>query len=169
MFLLTDYYSSYEYSTTDPEASGAILAVYMGLIFFLLIYAFLNAIVTSLLFRKAGKELWWGGFIPFFSSYLYITTAFKQKYWPVMFIPFGILLLSFIPFIGILISFTGIAFLYYLNYNFAKSFGVSTIQAVLYLFFPFIMGVIFLLDKNITYQGPRPFLDEKEDKVIINQ
>ena len=130
------------YSTQDETTLYAILAVY-GFIFVLLLIAGLCNIITKwVIFKKAGQP-GWGILVPFYNIYLMQIIAFPKEKWPFIF----------------LLLLPGVNAVYgiYLQYSFARSYGLSTGGSIAYLFFSPIMNFYLAFSGQVTYQGTQDF------------
>ncbi|MCD8181028.1 MAG: DUF5684 domain-containing protein [Firmicutes bacterium] len=147
-----------EIHTTTTAASNSAatyissaIALIIGLIFIVLCL-----ICYIKMFTSAGKK-GWKSIIPILNTYTMSQIAFGNKYGWIGLLP----LLTCIPVIGGIIG--TIANLY-VSYNFARSYGKSVTQSVLYLFFAPIMAIIWLAKRDYDYEGPRENIFSKNNE-----
>lgn len=122
-------------------AAGITLAAFFT--FFLVgiaVYLFMGYCMMKI-FKKAGREDAWAGFVPIYNSYVLFEIAGRPGWW---------VFLGFIPFVGGLILFVMsiIALI-----DLAKSFGKSGGYAALLILLP-IIGFPMLAFDDSKYQGP---------------
>ncbi|WP_312249729.1 DUF5684 domain-containing protein [Streptococcus parasuis] len=128
---------------TDETLLQAILIGIWGTaLLFSLIWYILVAISNYLLFKKAGYA-GWKSLIPFYNTYIQqcITFGYEKRWF---------ILLLLIPLVGPLYGI-------YLVYSFGRSFGLSTLQAVVYVFFTPIFNLYLAFNDGSRYQGPQEF------------
>ncbi len=128
---------------TDETLLQAILIGIWGTaLLFSLIWYILVAISNYLLFKKAGYA-GWKSLIPFYNIYIQqcITFGYEKRWF---------ILLLLIPLVGPLYGI-------YLVYSFGRSFGLSALQAVLYVFFTPIFNLYLAFNDESRYQGPQEF------------
>lgn len=112
-------------------------------------------VIYGLIYRKffmaAGYE-GYVAFIPFVNTWIYAQISFGRAFGFISFIPF---ILSFVPYIGGLLS---IIVGLYINYKFAQAFGKYGASRLLYTLFPLLMGLIWIVAGDYKYVGtPRNF------------
>ncbi|WP_312221285.1 DUF5684 domain-containing protein [Streptococcus parasuis] len=128
---------------TDETLLQAILIGIWGTaLLFSLIWYILVAISNYLLFKKAGYA-GWKSLIPFYNLYIHqcITFGYEKRWF---------ILLLLIPLVGPLYGI-------YLVYSFGRSFGLSALQAVAYVFFTPIFNLYLAFNDGSRYQGPQEF------------
>lgn len=121
---------------------GILIGIWGTALLFSLIWYILVAISNYLLFKKAGYA-GWKALIPFYNLYIQQSITFGyEKRW--------FILLLLIPLVGPLYGI-------YLVYSFGRSFGLSALQAVLYVFFTPIFNLYLAFKDGSRYQGPQEF------------
>lgn len=128
--------------TDETLLQGILIGIGGTALLFSLIWYILVAISNYLLFEKAGYA-GWKSLIPFYNLYIQqcITFGYEKRWF---------ILLLLIPLVG---PIYGI----YLVYSFGRSFGLSALQAVLYVFFTPIFNLYLAFNDGSRYQGPQEF------------
>lgn len=126
------------YTTVDDTALLVFLYVYGLMLFVIAIVAIIQYVGLALLFKKSGRE-WWEAIIPIYNTVVMHNMTFGKEKWPFF-------LLMFVPYVNI-------AYSIYFRVMFAKAYGLSTLQQVLFVFFPFIMIWYMALNEAIEYDG----------------
>ena len=128
--------------TDETLLQGILIGIGGTALLFSLIWYILVAISNYLLFKKAGYS-GWKSLIPFYNLYIQqcITFGYEKRWF---------ILLLLIPLVG---PIYGI----YLVYSFGRSFGLSALQAVLYVFFTPIFNLYLAFNDGSRYQGPQEF------------
>lgn len=128
--------------TNETLLQGILIGIGGTALLFSLIWYILVAISNYLLFKKAGYA-GWKSLIPFYNLYIQqcITFGYEKRWF---------ILLLLIPLVG---PIYGI----YLVYSFGRSFGLSALQAVLYVFFTPIFNLYLAFNDGSRYQGPQEF------------
>jgi hypothetical protein len=128
--------------TDETLLQGILIGIGGTALLFSLIWYILVAISNYLLFKKAGYA-GWKSLIPFYNLYIQqcITFGYEKRWF---------ILLLLIPLVG---PIYGI----YLVYSFGRSFGLSALQAVLYVFFTPIFNLYLAFNDGSRYQGPQEF------------
>lgn len=126
------------YTTVDDTALLVFLYVYGLMLFVIAIVAIIQYVGLALLFKKSGRE-WWEAIIPIYNTVVMHNMTFGKEKWPFF-------LLMFVPYVNI-------AYSIYFCVMFAKAYGLSTLQQVLFVFFPFIMIWYMALNEAIEYDG----------------
>ena len=128
--------------TDETLLQGILIGIWGTALLFSLIWYILVAISNYILYKKAGyagcKSL-----IPFYNLYIQqcITFGYEKRWF---------ILLLLIPLVGPLYGI-------YLVYSFGRSFGLSALQAVLYVFFTPIFNLYLAFNDGSRYQGPQEF------------
>ena len=131
--------------TDETLLQGILIGIWGTALLFSLIWYILVAISNYLLFKKAGYA-GWKSLIPFYNLYIQqcITFGYEKRWF---------ILLLLIPLLGPLYGI-------YLVYSFVRSFGLSALQAVLYVFFTPIFNLYLAFNDGSRYQGPQEiFID----------
>ena len=128
--------------TNETLLQGILIGIWGTALLFSLIWQILVAISNYLLFEKAGYA-GWKSLIPFYNLYIQqcITFGYEKRWF---------ILLLLIPLVGPLYGI-------YLVYSFGRSFGLSALQAVLYVFFTPIFNLYLAFNDGSRYQGPQEF------------
>lgn len=128
--------------TDETLLQGILIGIWGTALLFSLIWYILVAISNYLLFKKAGYA-GWKSLIPFYNLYIQqcITFGYEKRWF---------ILLLLIPLVGTLYGI-------YLVYSFGRSFGLSALQAVLYVFFTPIFNLYLAFNDGSRYQGPQEF------------
>lgn len=128
--------------TNETLLQGILIGIWGTALLFSLIWYILVAISNYLLFEKAGYA-GWKSLIPFYNLYNQqcITFGYEKRWF---------ILLLLIPLVGPLYGI-------YLVYSFGRSFGLSALQAVLYVFFTPIFNLYLAFNDGSRYQGPQEF------------
>jgi hypothetical protein len=128
--------------TDETFLQGILIGIGGTALLFSLIWYILVAISNYLLFKKAGYA-GWKSLIPFYNLYIQqcITFGYEKRWF---------ILLLLIPLVGPLYGI-------YLVYSFGRSFGLSALQAVLYVFFTPIFNLYLAFNDGSRYQGPQEF------------
>ncbi|HFI0530108.1 hypothetical protein KQ224_02665 [Streptococcus parasuis] len=128
--------------TDETLLQGILIGIWGTALLFSLIWYILVAISNYLLFKKAGFA-GWKSLIPFYNIYIQqcITFGYEKRWF---------ILLLLIPLVGPLYGI-------YLVYSFGCSFGLSALQAVLYVFFTPIFNLFLAFNDGSRYQGPQEF------------
>ena len=128
--------------TDETLLQGILIGIGGTALLFSLIWYILVAISNYLLFKKAGYA-GWKSLIPFYNIYIQqcITFGYEKRWF---------ILLLLIPLVGPLYGI-------YLVYSFGRSFGLSALQAVLYVFFTPIINLYLAFNDGSRYQGPQEF------------
>lgn len=128
--------------TNETLLQGILIGIWGTALLFSLIWYILFAISNYLLFKKAGYA-GWKSLIPFYNLYTQqcITFGYEKRWF---------ILLLLIPLVGPLYGI-------YLVYSFGRSFGLSALQAVLYVFFTPIINLYLAFNDGSRYQGPQEF------------
>ena len=128
--------------TDETLLQGILIGIWGTALLFSLIWYILVAISNYLLFEKAGYA-GWKSLIPFYNLYIQqcITFGYEKR---------RFILLLLIPLVGPLYGI-------YLVYSFGRSFGLSALQAVLYVFFTPIFNLYLAFNDGSRYQGPQEF------------
>lgn len=128
--------------TNETLLQGILIGIGGTALLFSLIWYILVAISNYLLFKKAGYA-GWKSLIPFYNLYIQqcITFGYEKRWF---------ILLLLIPLVGPLYGI-------YLVYSFGRSFGLSALQAVLYVFFTPIFNLYLAFNDGSRYQGPQEF------------
>ena len=128
--------------TDETLLQGILIGIWGTALLFSLIWYILVAISNYLLFKKAGYA-GWKSLIPFYNLYIQqcITFGYEKRWF---------ILLLLIPLVGPLYGI-------YLVYSFGRSFGLSALQAVLYVFFTPIFNLYLSFNDGSRYQGPQEF------------
>jgi hypothetical protein len=128
--------------TDETLLQGILIGIGGTALLFSLIWYILVAISNFLLFKKAGYA-GWKSLIPFYNLYIQqcITFGYEKRWF---------ILLLLIPLVGPLYGI-------YLVYSFGRSFGLSALQAVLYVFFTPIFNLYLAFNDGSRYQGPQEF------------
>ncbi|HFI0730953.1 TPA: DUF5684 domain-containing protein [Streptococcus suis] len=128
--------------TDETLLQGILIGIWGTALLFSLIWYILVAISNYLLFKKAGFA-GWKSLIPFYNIYIQqcITFGYEKRWF---------ILLLLIPLVGPLYGI-------YLVYSFGCSFGLSALQAVLYVFFTPIFNLYLAFNDGSRYQGPQEF------------
>lgn len=128
--------------TDETLLQGILIGIWGTALLFSLIWYILVAISNYLLFIKAGYA-GWKSLIPFYNIYIQqcITFGYEKRWF---------ILLLLIPLVGPLYGI-------YLVYSFGRSFGLSVLQAVLYVFFTPIFNLYLAFNDGSRYQGPQEF------------
>lgn len=128
--------------TDETLLQGILIGIGGTALLFSLIWYILVAISNYLLFEKAGYA-GWKSLIPFYNLYIQqcITFGYEKRWF---------ILLLLIPLVGPLYGI-------YLVYSFGRSFGLSALQAVLYVFFTPIFNLYLAFNDGSRYQGPQEF------------
>lgn len=155
------YDSSYAVGSAVGGMFAGIFVVLAIVMIIALAMAVLNIIGYWKILVKGGKP-GWGALIPFYNQYLLCDMVGVSPWW--ILIVLGCSLLSFIPFIGSLLSLAAsIYFMIILNVSLAKSFGKESSYAVgLILLQPIFYFILGIKDEN-KYIGKEPM-----DDVIMN-
>lgn len=126
----------------ETFVNGLFLGFWGVSVIFSFIWWILTIISNILLFSKAGYA-GWKSIVPIYNFYIQQCITFgKEK---------GIFaLLLIVPLVG---QVYGV----YLYYSYARAFGLSQVQAVLYIFFAPFFNVYMAFSDNVTYDGPRAF------------
>ena len=107
MLTILQSYDSYSYeSSSSASALGAIFGIGM-MFFYLALYLFLGFCLMKI-FKKAGRDDAWAGFIPIYNIIVLLDIVKKPWYW---------LFIAFIPFVG------GLILMYIIGDRLAKVFG----------------------------------------------
>lgn len=128
--------------TDETFLQGILIGIGGTALLFSLIWYILVAISNYLLFKKAGYA-GWKSLIPFYNLYIQqcITFGYEKRWF---------ILLLLIPLVGPLYGI-------YLVYSFGRSFGLSALQAVAYVFFTPIFNLYLAFNDGSRYQGPQEF------------
>ncbi|HFI0592721.1 TPA: DUF5684 domain-containing protein [Streptococcus suis] len=128
--------------TDETLLQGILIGIWGTALLFSLIWYILVAISNYLLFKKAGYA-GWKSLIPFYNLYIQqcITFGYEKRWF---------ILLLLIPLVGPLYGI-------YLVYSFGRSFGLSALKAVLYVFFTPIFNLYLAFNDGSRYQGPQEF------------
>ena len=128
--------------TDETLLQGILIGIWGTALLFSLIWYILVAISNYLLFEKAGYA-GWKSLIPFYNLYIQqcITFGYEKRWF---------ILLLLIPLVGPLYGI-------YLVYSFGRSFGLSALQAVLYVFFTPIFNLYLAFNDGSRYQGLQEF------------
>ncbi|MDG3181871.1 DUF5684 domain-containing protein [Streptococcus suis] len=128
--------------TNETLLQGILIGIWGTALLFSLIWYILVAISNYLLFEKAGFA-GWKSLIPFYNLYIQqcITFGYEKRWF---------ILLLLIPLVGPLYGI-------FLVYSFGRSFGLSALQAVLYVFFTPIFNLYLAFNDGSRYQGPQEF------------
>ncbi|NCB79205.1 MAG: hypothetical protein EOM41_04340 [Bacilli bacterium] len=128
--------------TDETLLQGILIGIRGTALLFSLIWYILVAISNYLLFKKAGYA-GWKSLIPFYNIYIQqcITFGYEKRWF---------ILLLLIPLVGPLYGI-------YLVYSFGRGFGLSALQAVLYVFFTPIFNLYLAFNDGSRYQGPQEF------------
>ena len=128
--------------TDETLLQGILIGIGGTALLFSLIWYILVAISNYLLFEKAGYA-GWKSLIPFYNLYIQqcITFGYEKRWF---------ILLLLIPLVGPLYGI-------FLVYSFGRSFGLSALQAVLYVFFTPIFNLYLAFNDGSRYQGPQEF------------
>ena len=128
--------------TDETLLQGILIGIWGTALLFSLIWYILVTISNYLLFKKAGYA-GWKSLIPFYNLYIQqcITFGYENRWF---------ILLLLIPLVGPLYGI-------YLVYSFGRSFGLSALQAVLYVFFTPIFNLYLAFNDGSRYQGPQEF------------
>ncbi len=128
--------------TDETLLQGILIGIWGTALLFSLIWYILVAISNYLLFNKAGYA-GWKSLIPFYNIYIQqcITFGYEKRWF---------ILLLLIPLVGPLYGI-------YLVYSFGRSFGLSALQAVLYVFFTPIFNLYLAFNDGSRYLGPQEF------------
>ena len=128
--------------TDETLLQGILIGIGGTALLFSLIWYILVAISNYLLFKKAGYA-GWKSLIPFYNLYIQqcITFGYEKRWF---------ILLLLIPLVGPLYGI-------YLVYSFGRSFGLSALQAVVYVFFTPIFNLYLAFNDGSRYQGPQEF------------
>ncbi|MGQ7344140.1 DUF5684 domain-containing protein [Streptococcus suis] len=128
--------------TDETLLQGILIGIGGTALLFSLIWYILVAISNYLLFKKAGYA-GWKSLIPFYNLYIQqcITFGYEKRWF---------ILLLLIPLVGPLYGI-------YLVYSFGRSFGLSALQAVAYVFFTPIFNLYLAFNDGSRYQGPQEF------------
>lgn len=128
--------------TNETLLHGILIGIWGTALLFSLIWYILVAISNYLLFEKAGYA-GWKSLIPFYNLYIQqcITFGYEKRWF---------ILLLLIPLVGPLYGI-------FLVYSFGRSFGLSALQAVLYVFFTPIFNLYLAFNDGSRYQGPQEF------------
>ncbi|MBV1943563.1 hypothetical protein JOA01_03820 [Streptococcus parasuis] len=128
--------------TNETLLQGILIGIWGTALLFSLIWYILVAISNYLLFEKAGYA-GWKSLIPFYNLYIQqcITFGYEKRWF---------ILLLLIPLVGPLYGI-------YLVYSFGRSFGLSALQAVLYVFFTPIFNLYLAFNDGSRYQGSQEF------------
>ncbi len=126
--------TTYTYTTTSTKTSGNISPVFL---LFVLAIILISTISMVKVFMKADRK-WWEAIIPIYSNYVLLKIVGRPDWW---------LLLFFIPFVNIVVSFI-------VSADLAKAFGKGVGTAVLLILFPYIMFPVFAFGESYKYVGP---------------
>ncbi len=128
--------------TNETLLQGILIGIWGTALLFSLIWYILVAISNYLLFEKAGYA-GWKSLIPFYNLYIQqcITFGYEKRWF---------ILLLLIPLVGPLYGI-------FLVYSFGRSFGLSALQAVLYVFFTPIFNLYLAFNDGSRYLGPQEF------------
>lgn len=128
--------------TDETLLQGILIGIWGTALLFSLIWYVLVTISNYLLFNKAGYA-GWKSLIPFYNLYIQqcITFGYEKRWF---------ILLLLIPLVGPLYGI-------YLVYSFGRSFGLSALKAVLYVFFTPIFNLYLAFNNGSRYQGPQEF------------
>ncbi|MDG3145342.1 DUF5684 domain-containing protein [Streptococcus suis] len=128
--------------TNETLLQGILIGIWGTALLFSLIWYILVAISNYLLFEKSGYA-GWKSLIPFYNLYIQqcITFGYEKRWF---------ILLLLIPLVGPLYGI-------YLVYSFGRSFGLSALQAVLYVFFTPIFNLYLAFNDGSRYQGSQEF------------
>ena len=136
------YSNSYNYNTTTTS-TGHLSPVFGVIIVLAVIVAIITVVAMWKLFTKAGKP-GWAAIVPIY-NFLVLLDIVGRPWWWIL-----LLLLSFIPFVGGIVSLVVTIIVYN---DLAKSFGKTTGYTVLLVVLPFI-GFPMLAFGDATYKGP---------------
>ncbi len=141
-FAQSSYNYDYSYSTSTPDPAAA--AFGFGILLFILVAVVLAyiffAVCYTKIFKKAGRQDAWAGWIPIYNTYVFFEVAGRPGWWA---------FLTFIPVIG---SFASIITTVIASFDMAKSFGRDTGYGLLLAFVP-VVGYPMLAFGSATYQG----------------
>lgn len=128
--------------TNETLLQGILIGIWGTALLFSLIWYILVPISNYLLFEKAGYA-GWKSLIPFYNLYIQqcITFGYEKRWF---------ILLLLIPLVGPLYGI-------FLVYSFGRSFGLSALQAVLYVFFTPIFNLYLAFNDGSRYLGPQEF------------
>ena len=129
------YNSDYNY-----DGGAGLVALIFGVWgLFMLAVVILALVANWKLFEKAGVEGWWA-LIPFANVYKQIQIAEGES--------------NTLLFLGLFVPFVNIILAIMLMYRFARTYTDSGLMAILYVFFPFITGLVMGFSDKYTYQNP---------------
>ena len=142
---MSDMNMSYDtsYSTSTNSATGAIFGfgVIIAIIIIILVSYLFFGFCLMKIFKKAGRQDAWAGFVPFYNMYVYFEIAGRPGWW---------VFLGLIPLVGGIISvITSILG----SIDLAKSFGKEVGFGILLAILP-IIGYPMLAFGGAQYQGP---------------
>lgn len=120
----------------DDKIIYGILATY-GTFIIIIIVAIIAA--HWKLFKKAGVAGWWS-IIPFANIWQTIKIANGKG-------SLGMFLLLLVPIVNVVVGII-------ISYRFARTYVKSSTLAVLYVFFPFVVGLVLAFNKEFVYQNP---------------
>lgn len=128
--------------TEEILAQGILIGIWGTTLLFSFIWYILVAISNYILFKKAGYA-GWKSLIPIYNLYIQQCIAFGyEKRWFILFL---------------LIPLAGPLYGIYLVYNFGRSFGLSSVQAIFYVLFTPLFNLYIAFNDGSRYQGPQKF------------
>jgi len=152
------YDESQLYTTYTTQATDAgLLAVFGGVLLFMLVVAVATYVLTALglmkFFEKAGKPAW-AAWVPFYNVWLMGEVGAVEQYWLWVFV--GGVVLSFIPLLGQLLSLAAVVALVYITYRFLGKFGKDAGHTALAVLFPYVYYPVVGYSKDLKFSGKAP-------------
>lgn len=106
-------------------------------------------IICQMKMISAAGRPGWSAFIPLYNLYVICQIAFGQN---LGWLAFVAVALPFIPLLG---SIASVALSCYIAFYFAKAYGKSDTEAVLYVLFAPVMLIYWIATNNYKYIGPQ--------------
>ena len=129
-------------SSGDPAIAGVVFAMF-GIA--LLVTYVINAIFLGMVFKKAGVDSW-KAWVPVYNVWVMLELG-GQKGWLSL-----LLLLSWIPLIGIIPAIVGTVFVCIAAYRIGLNFGKDGVFVLLYIFLSLVWTIWLAVDKTAVWK-----------------
>lgn len=130
----------------ETVSEAWLLATFLSIFYTFMMFSFVFWIIQALanmtLYKRAGYPAW-SALIPLYNLYVQQMITFSKEK--------GIFILC------LLIPVAGPIYAAYLNYQYARAFGLSEFQSILYIFFAPFFNIYLALSNNHDYLGSRKF------------